>query len=158
MVAAVNRNLVNYEKTRAAGLPFTVAPPLYFNPVVPGTSPMSARPPYRLSSPPTVVRPKNLDDVAFWPVTHLAALLSSRQVSSRELTDLYLERLKRYDPKLECVITLTEDLARDQARRADEEIRAGRYRGPLHGIPWGAKDLIAKRGYKTTWGSEAFGD
>ena len=158
MVAAVNRNLVNYEKTRAAGLPFTVAPPLYFNPVVPGTSPMSARPPYRLSSPPTVVRPKNLDDVAFWPVTHLAALLSSRQVSSRELTDLYLERLKRYDPKLECVITLTEDLARDQARRADEEIRAGRYRGPLHGIPWGAKDLIAKRGYKTTWGSETFGD
>jgi Asp-tRNA(Asn)/Glu-tRNA(Gln) amidotransferase A subunit family amidase len=105
-----------------------------------------------------VSRPRNLEEVAFWPVTQLAALIERRQLSSRELTELYLERLKRYDSRLECVVTLTEDLAMEQARRADEEIAAGNYRGPLHGIPWGAKDLIAKRGYKTTWGSEAFRD
>ena len=158
MVAAVNKNLKNYEKTRAVKLPFTVAPPLHFNPVVPGTTPVSARRPFRPSAAPRLTRPGNLGDVAFWPLTHLAALIESRQVSSGELTALYLERLKRYDPRLQCVITLTEDLAMDQARRADVEIRAGRYRGPLHGIPWGAKDLIAKSGYKTTWGSEAFRD
>jgi Asp-tRNA(Asn)/Glu-tRNA(Gln) amidotransferase A subunit family amidase len=161
MVATVNKNLANYEKTRAVELPFTVAPPLYFNPVVPGT-PMARtavpRSPSRPSAAPRVSRPRNLEEVAFWPVTDLAALLSSRQVSSRELTELYLERLKRYDSRLHCVITLTEALALEQARRADEEIAAGHYRGPLHGIPWGAKDLIAKRGYKTTWGSEAFRD
>jgi Asp-tRNA(Asn)/Glu-tRNA(Gln) amidotransferase A subunit family amidase len=105
-----------------------------------------------------VSRPSNLEDLAFWPVTHLAALIESRHLSSRELTELYLSRLKRYDPRLHCVITLTEELAREQARRADEEIAAGRLRGPLHGIPWGAKDLIAKRGYKTTGGSEAYRD
>ena len=158
MVATVNKNLKNYEKTRAVALPFTVAPPLYFNPVVPGTSPVGARRPFRPIAAPRVFRPGNLEEVAFWPVTQLAALLESRQVSSRELTELYLERLKRHDSRLQCVITLTEGLAMDQARRADEEIAAGRYLGPLHGIPWGAKDLIAKSGYKTTWGSEAFRD
>jgi Asp-tRNA(Asn)/Glu-tRNA(Gln) amidotransferase A subunit family amidase len=158
MVATVNKNLKNYERTRAVALPFTVAPPLYFNPVVPGTSPVSARRPHRPRAAPRVLRPGELEEIAFWPVTRLAALVESRQVSSRELTGLYLERLKRYDSRLQCVITLTEDLALDQARQADEEIAAGRYRGALHGIPWGAKDLIAKRGYKTTWGSEAFRD
>jgi len=158
MVATVNGNLANYEKTRAVELPFTLVPPLYFNPVVPGTSTPSARRPLRPSSATRVLRPGNLEEVAFWPVTHLEALIESRQVSSRELTELYLERLKRYDSRLNCVITLTEDLAEEQARRADEEIAAGKSRGPLHGIPWGAKDLIAKRGYKTTWGSAAFRD
>ena len=158
MVATVNKNLANYEKTRAVALPFTVVPPLYFNPVVPGTSRVSPRRSRRRGAPKTVVRPRRLEEVAFWPVTHLAALVESRQVSSLELTELYLERLERHDPRLQCVITLTEDLALDQARRADEEIGAGRYRGSLHGIPWGAKDLIAKKGYKTTGGSEAFRD
>ncbi len=71
---------------------------------------------------------------------------------------MYLDRLKRYDPKLQCVITLTEELAQKQAKRADEEIAAGRYRGPLHGIPWGAKDLLAVKGYKTTWGAMPYKD
>ncbi len=158
MVAAVNKNLANYQKTRAVALPFTVAPPLWFNPVVPGTAPVAGQRPFRPRASPKVSRPGNLEEVAFWPVTHLAALLESRRVSSQELTELYLDRLKRNDPRLQCVITLTEDLAMAQARRADEEIAAGRYRGPLHGIPWGAKDLIARSGYKTTWGSEAFRD
>jgi Asp-tRNA(Asn)/Glu-tRNA(Gln) amidotransferase A subunit family amidase len=158
IVATVNKNLANYEKTRAVSLPFTVVPPLYFNPVVPGTSAVSPRRSIPKSSRFQVSRPKDLEEIAFWPVTRLAALIESREVSSRELTELYLERLKRYDSRLHCVITLAEDLALEQARRADAEIAAGQYRGPLHGIPWGAKDLIAKRGYKTTGGSEAFRD
>lgn len=158
MVATVNKNLTNYEKTRAVDLPFTIVPPLYFHPVVPGTAVVEATGRFRPIEMPKVARPSSLEDVSFWPVTHLAALVESRQVSSRELTELYLQRLERYNPRLNCVITFTKELARDQARRADEEIAAGSYRGPLHGIPWGAKDLIAKRGYQTTWGSEAFRD
>ncbi|HXG12802.1 MAG TPA: amidase [Gemmataceae bacterium] len=101
-------------------------------------------------------RPDAGDDLAFLPVTTLAALLRTRQVSSMELTRLYLERLRKYDPVLRCVVTYTEDLALRQAEQADREIAAGCYRGPLHGIPWGAKDLIAYPGYPTTWGAAPF--
>jgi Asp-tRNA(Asn)/Glu-tRNA(Gln) amidotransferase A subunit family amidase len=100
--------------------------------------------------------PDNAEDLAFLPVTSLAALVRARQVSSLELTKLYLERLRKYDPGLLCVVTFLEDLALKQAKHADREIAAGRYRGPLHGIPWGAKDLIAYPGYKTTWGAAPF--
>ena len=89
-------------------------------------------------------------------MTELASLIRSRQVSSVELTRLYLAHLRRYDPMLRCVVTLTEELAMRQAEAADREISAGRYRGPLHGIPWGAKDLIAHPDYKTTWGASPF--
>jgi Asp-tRNA(Asn)/Glu-tRNA(Gln) amidotransferase A subunit family amidase len=103
-------------------------------------------------------RPDKPEDLAFLSVTALAALVRARQVSSVELTKLYLERLHKYDPVLRCVVTYTDDLALKQAERADKEIAAGRYRGPLHGIPWGAKDLIAYPGYKTTWGAAPFKD
>ena len=103
-------------------------------------------------------KPDAGDDLAFLPVASLAALVRTRQVSSRELTKLYLDRLRKYDPALYCVVTLTEELALKQADHADQEIAAGRYRGPLHGIPWGAKDLIAQPGYKTTWGAEPYKD
>jgi Asp-tRNA(Asn)/Glu-tRNA(Gln) amidotransferase A subunit family amidase len=91
-------------------------------------------------------------------VTKLASLLRTRQLTSLQLTEIYLERLKRYGPRLECVIALTEDRAIEQARRADVEIASGVYRSPLHGIPWGAKDLIAVRGYPTTWGAAPYKD
>src|SRR5690606_10641518 len=107
---------------------------------------------------PDLTRPARLEDAAFYPVTHLAQLIRTRQVTSVQLTEMYLRRLKRYDPYLECVVTLTEDLALRQARQADEEIAAGHYRGPLHGIPWGAKDLLATRGYRTTWGAMPYKD
>ncbi len=103
-------------------------------------------------------RPANLDDVAFWPVTHLASLVERKLVTSTELTTMYLARLKKYQPLLNFYVTLTEDLALQQAADADREIKAGKYRGPLHGIPWGAKDLYATKGIKTTWGGEPYVD
>ena len=105
-----------------------------------------------------VVRPLADEDLAFAPVTKLASLLRRRKVSSVELTTLYLARLRRYDPLLECVITITDALALRQARQADREIAGGRWRGPLHGIPWGAKDLLAVPGYRTTWGAKPYED
>ncbi len=103
-------------------------------------------------------RPNSDDDLAFLTVTELSGLIRDQQISSLELTTLYLDRLKRFDPMLKCVVNLTEDLALKQARRADLEIARGGYRGPLHGIPWGAKDLISVAGYPTTWGIPVFKD
>ena len=115
---------------------------------VPRSTPMSAQPP--------VTRPADLEEAAFYPVTQLAELIRTRQVTSLELTEMYLARLRRYDPLLQCVATFTEELAIRQAKRADDEIARGRYRGPLHGIPWGAKDLLATRGYPTQWGAAPY--
>lgn len=130
---------------------------LVFNPVLPGTKLPVGMPTLRLSRV-RGERPKTDEDLAFLPVTHLAALLRRREITSTRLTKLCLERLKRYDPVLHCVVTLTEDLALEQAERADRDIARGRYRGPLHGIPWGAKDLLAVKGYKTTFGASPYKD
>lgn len=100
--------------------------------------------------------PASIEDLAFAGVSHLASLLKARKITSVDLTKMYIARLKRYDSLLHFVITLTEDRAMAQARKADEEIDAGNYRGPLHGIPWGAKDLLAVKGYPTTWGAGGF--
>jgi Asp-tRNA(Asn)/Glu-tRNA(Gln) amidotransferase A subunit family amidase len=100
--------------------------------------------------------PAHIEDVAFASIGVLGELLENRKITSLELTNMYLNRLKRYDSKLHFVITLTEERALAQARKADEEIAAGKYRGPLHGIPWGAKDLLAVKGYPTTWGAGGF--
>jgi len=158
MLEEVNKKRQHYEKLRAIKLENSVPPPLYFSPLLPEMQPSPDSTPraYRMSRIPPVQRPANLEDVAFWPLTHLAELVRTRQVTSLELTEMYLGRLKRYDPFLHCVVSFTEDLAVQQARRADEEIAAGHYRGPLHGIPWGAKDLLATRGYRTTWGAEPY--
>lgn len=102
--------------------------------------------------------PEDLEELAFWPVGKLAPLVRLGRVSSVRLTRMYLKRLKEFGPKLECVVTLTEALAMEQARRADEEIASGTYRGPLHGIPYGAKDLFAVKGYPTTWGAMPYKD
>lgn len=158
MVAGINANLASYEALREIHIDQNVPPPLYFNPAVPGQTFSNERKPFVRGARTRVMRPANLEDIAFWPVTDLSQLIESRQVSSEDLTRMYLDRIKRHDPVLHCVITLTEELAIEQAAQADREIAAGNYRGPLHGIPWGAKDVIAKRGYRTTWGSEAYRD
>jgi len=142
--------LPGFDALRGADLGST-QPAFVFNPVLPGkTLPTERRPIKRQAI--EVSMPATDEELAFLPVTHLAKLIETRQIKPTDLTKLYLSRLKQHDPKLLCVVNLTEDLAQRQARRADEEIAAGTYRGPLHGIPWGLKDLFAVRGTKTTWG------
>ena len=140
---------------RAANLGNSVQPAIVFNPVPPGmTVPTERRPMRRAEI--AVTMPSSDEELAFLPVTHLAKLIETRQVKPSELTELYLARLRRYDPTLHCVVSYTEEIARRQARQADEEIASGVYRGPLHGIPWGAKDLLAVRGTRTTWGASPY--
>jgi Asp-tRNA(Asn)/Glu-tRNA(Gln) amidotransferase A subunit family amidase len=131
---------------------------MLFNPLPVGFKFETARKPFKLAAPPKTKMPSNPDDLAYYSIEQLGALIRSRQITSEKLTEFYLERLKKYGPKLYCVVTLTEDLAREQAKAADREIAAGKYRGPLHGIPYGVKDLLATRKYPTTYGSAAFKD
>jgi Asp-tRNA(Asn)/Glu-tRNA(Gln) amidotransferase A subunit family amidase len=156
LVSGANRNLTQYAEIRSIHIPNDVSPPFHFSPLVPGMDVSKARLPFRLSAVPALKRPSNLEDAAFWPVRHLAELVRTRQVTSLELTEMYLARLHRYNGKLNNVVTFLDDYGRAEARKADAEIAAGKYKGPLHGIPWGAKDIIAVKGFKTTWGSPAF--
>jgi len=145
----------DFASIREAKLPNSVPPAFLFNPLPVGFEPPRGKTVWKPSKM-RPAKPATDEDLAFLPVTHLARLLEKREISSLDLTKLYLDRLKHYGPKLHCVITLTEELALRQARQADEEIRSGRYRGPLHGVPWGAKDLLAVRGYPSTWGASPY--
>lgn len=133
-----------------------VVPPIPFDPLLPGKVIERSDQGFKMSRQPEVQRPGDLEQLAFLPVTQLAELVRTRRVTSLELTQMYLGRLKKHNPAVNCVVTLTEELALRQAREADQEIQAGLYRGPLHGIPWGAKDIIAVSGYPTTWGAQPF--
>lgn len=156
MLRGLNQNLSAFEAMREHVIPNEISPAMIFEPMLPGrVLPTEVRP-FRPSRHPGVKRPAVLEEIAFWPVTHLAELIRTRQVTSVELTNMYLDRIRRLGPQLEAVITLTEELGLEQAARADHEIRNGHYRGPLHGIPWGAKDLLSARGYPTTWGAKPF--
>ena len=152
--------LDNYRKLRAFPVDYNVPPAIHFE--ASARQPEDHQPPIdhvvQLLDPSELKCPSKEEDLAFLPVSKLARLIKSQQVSSVDLTKLYLRRLKKYGPSLNCVVTLTEDLALEQARRADKEIAEGNYRGPLHGIPWGAKDLIAYPGYPTGWGATPFRD
>lgn len=156
LVDGANSNLEKYQELREVDIPNDVSPPYHFSPVVPGMVVTREARPVSLSAAPPVERPEHLEDAAFWPATHLAALIESRQVTSVELTQMYLDRLHRYNPLLNNVVTFLDQHALAEAATADAEIAAGRYRGPLHGLPWGAKDIIALAGYPTTWGSGPF--
>src|SRR5438034_3041438 len=132
----------------------SVSPAIVFDPVPAGTTlPAKKKTPLVRQKVALMSRPTSIEELAFLPVAKLSELVRTRRVKPSELTDMYLDRLKRYDPQLNCVISFTEKRARAQASAADAEISQGRYRGPLHGIPWGAKDLLAAKGYKTTWGA-----
>ena len=141
-----------YDTLRTLDLPNSVPVPLYFDPRIPGQDLPKGREKYLFQEFPTK-RPKNIEECAFYTIGQLAHLIRTQQVTSLELTTMYLDRLKRHGPTLECVVTLTEELALKQDRRAYKNIQTGRYLGPLHGIPYGAKDLLAVPGYKTTWGA-----
>ncbi len=153
MLDELSANLEFYDAMRAVSLENSVSPSLIFNPIPVGITFETAQRPLEMSPVTEITVPDDLEELAFYSVRELAELIRTRQVTSTQLTRLALDRLKRFDPQLHCVITLTEDLALEQAARADSEIAAGKYRGPLHGIPYGAKDLLAVKGYKTTWGA-----
>jgi Asp-tRNA(Asn)/Glu-tRNA(Gln) amidotransferase A subunit family amidase len=159
-LGSVNRNLASYEDLRKLDIPLNTEPAVTFRPYLPGRRPTGkstpgARLKYVKPALPAGLSP---EEIAFLPVTALATLIESRRITSTQLTQIYLDRLKKHGGALQCVVTLTEALARQQAAAADAELKAGRYRGPLHGIPWGAKDLLATRGIKTTWGAEPYRD
>ncbi len=150
-----NSLAASYRALRGMNLGNDTPPAFLFQPLLPGRKIPAGRGVFRPSRP-AVRRPAADEELAFLPVTHLARLVEKREVRSVDLTRLYLERLKRLDPVLHCVVTVTEDLAMKQAERADREIASGKYRGALHGIPWGAKDLLAVKGYRTTWGASPY--
>lgn len=158
MVDDLADNLESYEKLRDVPIENHIPLSLQFNPVPVGFHIDRER--RNMVRSPAKQRevPSNLEAMAFYSVGDLAELIRSRRVTSTALTRMYIERLKKHGGRLECVVTLTEDLAMRQARQADREIAAGKYRGPLHGIPYGAKDLLAVAGYKTTWGAGPYKD
>ena len=156
LISGLGEHLSSYRELRRLALSNSVPPALQFNPVPPGmhfdreTRPLVAAPVAEVEV------PDNLEELAYHSIGQLGELIRTGRVTSTELTRMYLARLRRHGPQLECVITLTEELALEQARQLDEEIAAGNYRGPLHGIPYGAKDLLAVKGYPTTWGAAPY--
>ena len=158
MLENLNDALKDYDAVHALHLPNSLAPALLFQPILPGMKIHAPVGPTRLSQIAAPQTPKNIEDVAFYTVRQLGELVRTKKISSVALTEMYLERLKRYDPILKFVVTLTTNRAMARAREADRDIAAGKYRGPLHGLPWGAKDLLAVKGYKTTWGASGFED
>jgi Asp-tRNA(Asn)/Glu-tRNA(Gln) amidotransferase A subunit family amidase len=134
----------------------TVAPWSRWDPVLPGQKVRAERDRFIRSKAAVGALPARDEDIAFAPLTHLSRWVEQRKISSEQLTHLYLERLERFNPTLRCVITFTRELALAQAKKADEEIAAGKYRGPLHGIPWGGKDLLDTAGIATTYGAEPY--
>ena len=163
MLAGLNSALDGYATLRKVVLPNSVYPALRFDPLAfqpERSTPPAAKPIKRKAAAPAprVIRPKTPEELAFLTVAELGVLIQTRQVTSEELTELALERLKRFDPELLCVVNLTEERALKQARAADVETKSGQSRGALHGIPWGAKDLLSVPGYPTTWGSPLYKD
>jgi Asp-tRNA(Asn)/Glu-tRNA(Gln) amidotransferase A subunit family amidase len=156
MLPGLNGQLDDYEALRRFHLSNAVPPAIQFNPLPVGFKFETQRLKFRASPLPRIKLPAHLDGLAFYSIGELAALIKSHQITSEKLTRLYLDRLKRYGAKLECAVTLTEGLALEQARRADKEISEGKYRGPLHGLPYGAKDLLATKGIPTTWGAAPY--
>jgi Asp-tRNA(Asn)/Glu-tRNA(Gln) amidotransferase A subunit family amidase len=151
-------NLDDFKKIREQNLDNSIPPALNFNPLPLNFRPPTGKSKFILGTAKRVSLPENIQDLAFYTVRDLGVLIRTKKISSVELTKFFIERLKKYDPQLHCVITITEDLALREAEKADKELAAGKYRGPLHGIPYGAKDLLAKKGYKTTWGAMPYKD
>lgn len=158
MLENLQTNRGAYRRMREVTLGYDTPPALYFDPLPPGAEVPTGASLMRPSRPTDLPDVADPVEMAYASLTQLGALLRSGRISSEELTRIYLDRLRRYGDELECIVTLTEDLALEQAQRADRELASGHVRGPLHGIPWGAKDLLSTRGYPTTWGAMPFQD
>jgi Asp-tRNA(Asn)/Glu-tRNA(Gln) amidotransferase A subunit family amidase len=157
MLDGLKRQTAQLAALHAIPLDNAVAPALVFTPLPRADAvPKGPQRAVVMSRQSVRTKPANLESLAYAPITELADLLRRRQVTSVQLTTMYLDRLARLDEKLLCVTTLTRERALTKARAADAEIAAGRYKGPLHGIPWGAKDLLAVKGHATTWGSAPY--
>ncbi len=148
----------SYESIRKQPLTNDVAPAIMFNPLPVGYTFEQKREKFEVDRPKKTKLPANKEELAYYTVPQLAELIKTKQITSEELTKFFIDRLKQYGPTLECVTSLTEELALQQARKADQEIKAGKYKGMLHGIPYGVKDLLATKNYKTTWGSVPYKD
>ena len=157
LINTVARRLGQYKALREIDIPNNISFPLFYDPLPIGMKISQGKDNFQFRDIKTL-RPDNLEKCAFMTIPQLAYLIRTKQVSSEELTRMYLDRLKRYQNDLQCVVTLTEELAIEQARKADLEISNGKYLGLLHGIPWGAKDLLSVPNYKTTWGAVPFKD
>jgi len=154
----LERNLRGYDSLRHYSIPHETFPALVFDHHPRGFKLPVIEDVMNINMPTDIDLPDDLNEVAFYNIPQLASLIQSRKITSTELTELYLGRLKKYNPILQCAITITEDLARAQAKKADEEIANGEYKGLLHGIPYGTKDLMSVKGYKTTWGAMPYKD
>ena len=158
MLDLLNQRLESYQSIRKIDLDNSIPPAILFNPIPEGVQFSTKQLPFRISNYSSVKMPRNINDLAFYSVGELGYLLKTRKISSVQLTKFFIERLKKFGPELHCVITFTDDLAMKQAKKADEEIAAGKYKSPLMGIPFGVKDLLAVKGYKTTWGAAPYKD
>ncbi len=151
-------NLKTYQYVHSQELPNDIPLPLWFNPLLPGMAVPIKQMPVQFSIPDDVQMPSDKSKLAFYSIPQLASLIKHRKISSEQLTRFYIERLKKYGPVLHCAIEITEEIAIRQAKAADTEIARGTYRGPLHGIPYGIKDLFAVKGTHTTWGTPPYKD
>lgn len=153
MLISLDEQLKNYENIRKVELANSVPPAIIFNPIPVGFVFPKEQQAIKFSDYSYVKMPSDKNDLAFYTIGELAELIKTKQITSTELTKFFIDRLKKYDPVLHCVISFTEKRALDQAKKMDDEIAAGKYRGMLHGIPFGVKDLLATKDYKTTWGA-----
>ncbi|MCS5491118.1 amidase [Algoriphagus limi] len=158
MISRLETQLSNLQTSREYKLDNSIAPALVFNPLPIGFQPETRQMPVDFGLAESVALPASDVDIAYTPVHELAVLIRNGQLSSERLTQIYLDRIKTYSDTLQCLITLMEEDALAKARLMDAELASGRYRGPLHGIPYGIKDLLAVKGTKTTWGAAPYKD
>ncbi len=156
MLRDVRDNRREYSKMQSLPLNNSVPMSLWQSPLLPGMQFNSKQLPVQWNIPANVTMPKNKADLAFYSLLQLASLIKNKKISSVELTTFFIERIRKYGDTLQCVITVTEEIAMQQAKAADAELAKGKYRGPLHGIPYGLKDLFAVKGTKTTWGATPY--
>ena len=149
-------NLRTYQNMHRQSLDNSVPMSLWQSPILPGMHFNTKQDPIQWNIPANISLPKNKNDLAFFSILQLASLIKNKKISSVELTKFFIDRIRKYGDTLQCVISITETIAMEQARQADAEISKGKYKGPLHGIPYGLKDLFAVRGTKTTWGAAPY--
>jgi len=158
MISALTTQRTNFEILRKTNLENSVSPALIFNPLPQGFYPSQEQNAYDWGLPEVVDLPEKENDIAFLPLNQLSILIKNKQITSERLTKIYLDRIKTYSDTLQCLITLLEAPALEKARAMDQELASGKYRGPLHGIPYGIKDLLSVKGTKTTWGANPYKD